>query len=161
MVKNSSNSNFTSLLGCYYDISIGPKMVKHHRTICPFYNKSKRHTTRYFILQMTILATSALIPIINIAFSESQYLRLFSAILGSMVLVSTGLQLTKSHESMIIFRMVTARLLEDYYLFLQKKEYAKRDDEKLFIQKEESLIYDATSEKLKNRKSKKHFAASI
>lgn len=113
-----------------------------------FYNKSKKHTTRYFILQMTILATSALIPIINIAFSDSTYLRLFSAILGSIVLASTGLlQLTKSHESMIIFRMVTARLLEEYHLFLQKVgEYAKGDDEKLFIQKEESLIYDATSE---------------
>jgi hypothetical protein len=96
---------------------------------------------------MTILVTSALIPIINIAFSESQSLRIFSAILGSMVLASTGLQLTKSHESMIIFRMVAARLLEESYLFLQKVgEYAKRDDEKLFIQKEESLIYDVASE---------------
>ena len=47
---------------------------------------------------------------------------------------------------MIIFRTIIAKLLQEYHLFLQKVQDYKRDAEKLFIQKEESLIYDATSE---------------
>ncbi len=117
-----------------------------------FYAKSMKHTRRYFVLQMTILATSALIPIVNVTFSnkaDADAVRVVSAILGSIVLASTGLlQLTKAHESMIIFRIVTARLQKEYYLFVRKiGEYSnKQEPTNKFVENTESLIYDANSE---------------
>jgi Bacterial Ig domain/Protein of unknown function (DUF4231) len=117
-----------------------------------FYDKSIKHTRRYFVLQMTILAASALIPIVNVTFPnkvDADSVRVVSAILGSIVLASTGLlQLTKSHESMILFRIVTSRLQREYHLFLRKIGDYKEDSGSTnkFIEKTEFLIYDANSE---------------
>jgi hypothetical protein len=65
-----------------------------------------------------------LIPIVNVTFTntaDADGVRVASAILGSIVLASTGLlQLSKSHEGMIIFRIVTARIQKEYYLFLKR-----------------------------------------
>jgi hypothetical protein len=119
-----------------------------------FYNKSIKHTRTYFVLQMTILAASALIPIVNVTFTnktDADGVRVASAILGSIVLASTGLlQLSKSHEGMIIFRIVTARIQKEYYLFLKRiGDYSKEKEKEpanKFVENAESLIYDANSE---------------
>jgi hypothetical protein len=112
-----------------------------------YHNKAKDNMYRYHELQILIIGVSVLIPIVNVIDGNDLVVRIISSILGGMIVGATGiLQLTKAHESWIIFRSTAETLKKEYNLYMLKAgDYADSSliDEKrdiLFIERSESIM---------------------
>jgi hypothetical protein len=80
-------------------------------------------------------------------YPDSTAVRISSAVLGCLITITTAfLQLTKAHESWILFRSTAENLKREYHMFMHSSgEYAnpnRTEDEKnkMFIERAESVI---------------------
>ena len=115
-----------------------------------YYSKNAaKNKNKYHGMQIILIATGALIPIINtINIDDVQVLgdiRLASSILGGIILAVTGiLQLKKFQENWIQYRTTAEILKKEKQLFLHGiGEYANLDDVtkfKFFVERIESSI---------------------
>ena len=126
-----------------------------HTRLEPFtdglYQKANLHMINFYIIQTLIIVFAAAIPIINVIPTDSNLVRMLSALLGGGVAIGTGfLQLTKLRESGIIFTHVSSLLQKEYHSFVsQADNYSSSDPIKRardFVKNVESLIMNATSE---------------
>jgi hypothetical protein len=111
-----------------------------------FYKQRVRHyELLYHGFQILIIIASAIIPIVNLTTSTSQdnNIRIVSSLLGTAIVIFTGiLQLAKAQENWILFMSTVDSLENEYYLFSHSIEpYSKEEDRnKIFIQGIESII---------------------
>jgi hypothetical protein len=110
-------------------------------------NQSKVNMNRYNSLQVLTLGISAIIPLINVVSGEF-VIRIISALLGGLIAAITGiLQLSKAHESWILYRSTAETLIREYNLFMLKsgdysednvKEESKRNN--IFVDRCEAIM---------------------
>jgi hypothetical protein len=117
------------------------------------------------MLQVIIIVAGALIPIVNtftlIYMTLGDTIAIISAVLGGIVVICVAtLQLTKLRESVMVFRIIGSRLQREYHSFIQGIDNYSRNDstndierkdeikqqEKIFKQNSESLIFNSTAE---------------
>ena len=107
--------------------------------------KASENKTKHHILQIVIIASGALIPIINsIPYSDIE-VRIISSILGGIVIVITGMiQLKKYQENWIQYRTTEEILKKEKFLYLNSAgEYSNLDEEEkhqLLVERIESVI---------------------
>jgi hypothetical protein len=135
-----------------------------------FHHKADKMNYIYLGFQVLIIIVSALITLINVSptlvvqelpteqRTLTDSVRFASAILGSITIASTAfLQLSKTPQSFIHFRIITAELQREYHKFIQKaNDYAPKENQdeeaemkkrnRLFVRNVESLIFSGTSE---------------
>jgi hypothetical protein len=119
---------------------------------------------RFYFCQIIIVIVGAAIPILNlfgpIGFTSDIVIRIWSSVLGSTIIILTGfLQLTKAHESWILYRSTVESLKREYHLFaLDTGEYSEERDlelkGKLFIRRVESIIAAEGTKFLASRDSR-------
>lgn len=112
--------------------------------------RANSNKARYHICQITIIITSALIPVINAVDFAPAEIRITSSILGVVVIGITGLtQLKKFQENWILFRTNEEILKKEKNLYQYKAgEYSGSDsqyNDRLFIERTESIISSETS----------------
>jgi hypothetical protein len=74
--------------------------------------QSKKNKLRFGLSQIIILVASAIIPIINVANIVDVETRIISSVIGSIIVVATGItQLEKYQENWILYR-TSAELLK-------------------------------------------------
>ncbi len=116
-----------------------------------WYDKQSRvNMNRYNTLQLMTLGISATIPVINVVGGTGIdfAIRIFSALLGGIIVAITGIiQLSKAHESWILYRSTAETLIREYNLFMLKsgdyseesmKEESKRNN--VFIDRCEAIM---------------------
>ena len=92
--------------------------------------KASENKTKHHILQIIIISSGALIPIINsIPYSDIE-VRIVSSILGGIVIIITGMiQLKKYQENWIQYRTTEEILKKEKFLYLNNAgEYSNLDD---------------------------------
>lgn len=105
----------------------------------------------YNILQVLIVLAGTLVPIINVFPSNhnnTYIIRIASSILGSIIVIFTGiLQITKSNENWIAYRSTTELMKSEYQRFKMGVGYysAEKISDKenrslLFIERMETII---------------------
>jgi Protein of unknown function (DUF4231) len=85
--------------------------------------QSRVNMNRYNSLQVSTLGISAIIPVINVVGGTDIdfAIRILSAFLGGLIAAITGiLQLSKAHESWILYRSTAETLIREYNLFMLK-----------------------------------------
>lgn len=86
-----------------------------------FYNKkAKESRYRFLSFQIIIIVVSAIIPIVNIeGIGSEPEIRIASSILaGTVVILTSLIQLLKSHETWIIYRSTAEALLGEKFIFI-------------------------------------------
>ena len=119
-----------------------------------FKQKATIHYRLYTLTQIFILLVSSLIPIVNVigvGKNHSNEVMILSAILGSAVVVATGiLQLNKSYENYILFKSATGNIQREYQYFINSinEYYGKSAEEKnrIFISSIEIIISNTITE---------------
>ena len=109
--------------------------------------QSKVNMNRYNSLQVLTLGISAIIPVINVV-SGDFIIRIISALLGGLIAAITGiLQLSKAHESWILYRSTAETLIREYNLFkLKSGDYSEdniKDESKrnnMFVDRCEAIM---------------------
>ena len=99
----------------------------------------------YHILQIIIIASGALIPIINSIPYSNIEVRILSSILGGIIIVITGMiQLKKYQENWIQYRTTEEILKKEKFLYLNSAgEYSNLDEKEkhqLLVERTESAI---------------------
>jgi hypothetical protein len=76
-----------------------------------------------------LIIARPLVPIVNVTGTPPSISSIFSAILGSIVVVCAGLlQFEKYHERWLSFKKITTKLSNEYYLWKNKVgEYEPKD----------------------------------
>jgi len=85
-----------------------------------FYDKKARESRQRFLsFQIIIIVVSAFIPIVNVpGIGNDPQIRITSSILAGIVVILTSLiQLLKSHETWVIYRATANSLLGEKYIF--------------------------------------------
>ncbi len=112
--------------------------------------QSRVNMNRYNSLQVSTLGISAIIPVINVVGGTDFdfAIRILSAFLGGLIAAITGiLQLSKAHESWILYRSTAETLIREYNLFMLKvgdysddntKEESRRNS--IFIDRCEAIM---------------------
>jgi hypothetical protein len=115
----------------------------------------EEHATKsrvtYYISQFLIVLAGALVPIINVFPSESNNIntiKIFSSILGSVIVIITGIiQITKSYENWISYRSTAELMKSEYQRFKlgvgdysEEKITNKANRSLLFIERMETII---------------------
>ena len=115
----------------------------------------EEHATKsrvtYYILQFLIVLAGALIPLINVFPSDNNNLytiKIISSILGSFIVIFTGvLQITKSNENWISYRSTAELMKSEYQRFKmgvgdysEEKVSDKENRSLLFIERMETII---------------------
>lgn len=126
-----------------------------------WHSRKARHNKKMFRLyEIIILASGAIIPIVNsIDYGDFQT-RLVSSILGGIVVISTGLsQLEKYQENWILYRTSTELLKKEKYFFENNVgEYSNLDEDKkmkLLVERVESIVSAETSKYFSIHQTKK------
>lgn len=87
-------------------------------------NHASNNRVRFYISQIVIIVTSALIPIINTIPSDIENIdtiKMASSVFGFIIIIATGfVQLTKSQENWISYRSTAELLKSEYNLFKMK-----------------------------------------
>jgi hypothetical protein len=113
--------------------------------------KARQNKLRYRFYQIIIMIISANIPIINLIDLVDLQTRIVSSILGTTILIITGItQLEKYQEYWIIYRTSAELLKKEKYFFENDAgDYANLPDEnakrKLLVERVESLISSETN----------------
>jgi hypothetical protein len=82
-------------------------------------DKSAENKKKFHIFQTVIIATSALVPIVNTIGPAGDSLRIVSSVLGGIIIVATSLiQLHKYQENWILYRTTAELLKKEKYLYL-------------------------------------------
>ena len=107
--------------------------------------KASENKTKHHILQIIIISSGALIPIINSIPYSDIGVRIISSILGGIVIVITGMiQLKKYQENWIQYRTTEEILKKEKFLYLNSAgEYSNLDEEEkhqLLVERTESVI---------------------
>ena len=127
---------------------------KRYKKQLQYYEKhASDHRVKFYISQIVIIVTSALIPIINTIPTDNNAninaIKMASSIFGFIIIVATGfLQLTRSQENWISYRSTAELLKSEYNLFKMKSgdysnekmgnDQTKR--EQLFVNRIETII---------------------
>jgi hypothetical protein len=83
-----------------------------------FKKKAKQYRRLYYLLQLIIIFVGAIIPIINLTPSIIDNSTRIASLLGSTIVIATGiLQLTKVQEIWILFASTIDALENEFYLF--------------------------------------------
>lgn len=107
--------------------------------------KATENKKRYHFSQIVIIIAAALIPIINVIDLATMEIRLFSSILGTIVIAITGIiQLKKYHENWIMYRSTEEALKKEKYTYENDAgAYSGLNDDerhRLLVEKIESII---------------------
>jgi hypothetical protein len=82
-------------------------------------SKARETKKKYHILQVIIIITSALVPIVNTVGPAEDWLRIISSVLGGIIVIATSLsQLHKYQENWILYRTTAELLKKEKYLYL-------------------------------------------
>ena len=108
-------------------------------------HKANENKKKHHILQILIISSGALIPIINSIPYLDVETRIISSILGGIVIIITGMtQLKKYQENWIQYRTTEEILKKEKFLYLNNAgEYSNlNEDEKhqLLVERTESVI---------------------
>ena len=107
--------------------------------------KASENKTKHHILQIIIISSGALIPIINsIPYSDIE-VRIISSILGGIVIIITGMiQLKKYQENWIQYRTTEEIIKKEKFLYLNNAgDYSNLDDDekhRLLVERTELVI---------------------
>ena len=107
--------------------------------------KANENKRKHHFLQISIIISGALIPIINsIPYLDTET-RIVSSILGGIIIIITGtIQLKKYQENWIQYRTTEEILKKEKFLYLSSAgEYSNLDDEekhRLLVERTESAI---------------------
>jgi len=120
----------------------------------------KQSMYNFYVIQIITIIVSALIPIINVTgYGDNILIRMISSVLGSLIVIVTGiLQIFKLYEKWILFMSTVDSLEYEYYCYVYDLSHYSRSNapDKLFVQNIESIIlakgerYLASIERTKN-----------
>ena len=107
--------------------------------------KASENKTKHHILQIIIISSGALIPIINSIPYLDVETRIFSSILGGIIIIITGMtQLKKYQENWIQYRTTEEILKKEKFLYLNNAgEYSNLADEEKhtrLVERTESIL---------------------
>jgi uncharacterized protein DUF4231 len=111
-----------------------------------FYDKKARESRQKFLsFQIIIIVVSAVIPIVNVAgIGNDPQIRITSSILAGIVVILTSLlQLLKSHETWVIYRATANSLLGEKYVFKNNAGFYSNltgDKKSAFVERVENII---------------------
>ena len=113
-------------------------------------DKSAENKKKFHLFQLVIIATSALIPIVNTIGPAGDSLRIISSILGGIIVVVTSLiQLHKYQENWILYRTTAELLKKEKYLYLNDAgDYSGLDPsrkKKQLVERIEVIVSSETS----------------
>lgn len=126
--------------------TVGDYIEKRYKKQLDWYEKhAVQSRVTYYTLQILIVLAGALIPIINV-FPSSNHddntytIKIISSILGSFIVIFTGvLQITKSNENWISYRSTAELMKSEYQRF--KMEVGDYSEEKLSDKENRSLLF--------------------
>lgn len=159
-IKRIQISNNKSTDTKLYDVptpTISEYMENRFKPQLQWYeNKARDNMLRFRILRISIIVLALLTSIINaVGLSGNNNMKgtqLFTAIVTAVILGLTSLlQLTKSQEDWILFRVTAEKLKSEYQLFMHNaKPYSDAADDmgknKLFVERLENLYLTEGSE---------------
>ena len=113
-------------------------------------DKSAENKKKFHLFQTIIIATSALVPIVNTVGPAGDSLRIVSSVLGGIVVVMTSLiQLHKYQENWILYRTTAELLKKEKYLYLNDAgDYSGLDPsakKKQLVERIEVIVSSETS----------------
>jgi Protein of unknown function (DUF4231) len=113
-------------------------------------DKSAENKKKFHLFQTVIIATSALVPIVNTVGPAGDSLRIISSILGGIIVVVTSLiQLHKYQENWILYRTTAELLKKEKYLYLNDAgDYSGLDPsrkKKQLVERVEVIVSSETS----------------
>ena len=113
-------------------------------------DKSAENKKKFHLFQWIIIATGALVPIVNTIGPAGDSLRIISSILGGIILAVTSLiQLHKYQENWILYRTTAELLKKEKYLYLNDAgDYSGLDPskkKKQLVERVEVIVSSETS----------------
>jgi hypothetical protein len=82
-------------------------------------SKARENKKKFEILQIIIIVTGALVPIVSTAVPAGDWLRIISSVLGGIIVIAMSLsQLHKYQENWILYRTTAELLKKEKYLYL-------------------------------------------
>jgi hypothetical protein len=122
-------------------------------------HKAAWNKRRYYALEIATMVAGALIPIVNVwAAADSTAVRVWSAILGGVVVVAAGIsKLFKFQENWLQYRAIAESLTRERELFSARAgDYAGEDEtarRALLVVRAETLLADVTAQFIASHRS--------
>lgn len=110
-------------------------------------NKAALNKNKYYAIEIIVLISGALIPVINVAsVIPNNLVRLLSALLAAIGVLSAGIgKLYKFHETWLNYRAVAEALKREKEFFINKVgDYNSEQPEKKLVERIESILSSVT-----------------
>jgi hypothetical protein len=151
-IKNILNYEEPQTYDNQKELSVEDYIEKRYKKQLDWYEKQAvQSRVTYYTLQILIVLAGALIPLINVFPSDNNNLytiKIISSILGSFIVIFTGvLQITKSNENWISYRSTAELMKSEYQRFkmgvgdYSEENLANKENRSiLFIERMETII---------------------
>lgn len=152
LIKNALNYEEPQTYDNQKEPTVEDYIDKRYKKQLDWYEKhAVQSRVTYYTLQILIVLASTLVPLINVFPSNdnnTNAIKIISSILGSFIVIFTGiLQITKSNENWISYRSTAELMKSEYQRFKmgvgdysEEKISDKENRSLLFIERMETII---------------------